>query len=198
MKVFPSRPEPTTCHDLDDAGLMERIARQDQESLLVLYERYGGQVYGLVLKILRDPGLAEEATQDTFLKVWHRGSTWDPGRGRLASWLLAVARHTAIDRLRREQRQAAVVAAVLEQAEGLQPDNPIMGDTSWHDAQLLRSLLRQLPREQAQVIELAFFHGFTHSELAELLDWPLGTVKTRIRLGLQRLRHLWLEATRQR
>ena len=93
--------------DAADAALMVRITNQDQTALMELYQRFGSQVYGLVLRVLRDSQLAEEAAQDTFLKVWHKAEQWDPSRGQLSSWLLTIARYAAIDRLRREQRHSS-------------------------------------------------------------------------------------------
>ena len=194
-----SGPATTTSKHLhqqvDDAALIARILSRDQGALLLLYERYGSQVYSLTLRVLRDPMLAEEATQDTFVKVWNKGEQWDPYKGRLSSWLLTIARFTAIDRLRREQRHSTQAMDLLDALPSLEASYGRVGDRLWQDGQLLRSLMAQLPEEQAQVIELAFFQGMTHSELAQHLDWPLGTVKTRVRLGLQKLRALWREAT---
>lgn len=185
-------PEPS-----DDSDLMELIVAQDQEALLLLYQRYGSPVYSLALRILRDPGQAEEVTQDTFLKVWQRSSQWDPNKGQLSSWLLTIARYTAIDRLRKERRITTQAVTSLEETVDPPATQGLVGDRLWQDGQLLRELMTQLPSEQAQVIELAFFLGLTHSELAEHLGWPLGTVKTRLRLGLHRLRTLWVDATKR-
>lgn len=177
-----------------DVELMQRIEVQDQDALMLLYGRYGSYAYSLALRILRDPGLAEEATQDAFLKIWHKSAFWDEQKGHLSSWLLTITRYAAIDRLRKEQRHTGRAAQLLDTL-----DDPATssspGGRLWLDGQLLRELIAQLPQEQAQVIELAFFQGYTHSELAGLLDWPLGTVKTRLRLGLQKLRSLWREAS---
>ena len=180
-----------------DADLMRRIVAQDQSALLALYERFGSQVYGLTLRVLRDSRLAEEASQDAFLKVWNKSVQWDPAKGQLGSWLLTIARYAAIDRLRREQRHNAAVATFPDALPDHTPSATTVGDRRWIDGQLLRQLMAELPAEQAQVIELAFFQGMTHSELAEYLGWPLGTVKTRLRSGLQKLRVLWSEAAGQ-
>lgn len=179
-----------------DVDLMQRIVERDQEALMALYQRFGNQVYSLALRVLRNPGLAEEATQDTFLKIWRKGESWNPERGQLSSWLLTITRYTAIDCLRREQRRSQEGTEFLDDlAEHSLTVSPV-GDRRWLDGQLLRHLLGQIPAEQAEVIELAFFQGMTHSELADHLDWPLGTVKTRLRLGMQKLRELWIEATK--
>ncbi len=177
-----------------DAALMLRITNQDQAALMDLYQRFGGQVYGLVLRVLRDTQLAEEATQDTFLKVWHKAEQWDSSRGQLSSWLLTIARYAAIDRLRREQRHSSTSVPFLDSLAENASAPERVGDRRWLDGQLLRQFMATLPEEQALVIELAFFQGMTHSELAEHLQWPLGTVKTRLRSGLQKLRGLWIDS----
>lgn len=178
---------------LNDRQLIERLAAQDQQALAQLYARYGGPVYSLCMRVLGQPTLAEEVTQDTFLKVWHNPGAWQPDKGRFASWLLTVARYTAIDRLRAEQRQVTDGAGSLEDVQIVdvegQPDSPLL-----RDGRLLAELIAQLPPEQAHLITLGFFHGYTHRELAERLGLPLGTVKTRIRLGLNKLRDLWAAA----
>ena len=185
---------PTFDPPSNDADLMRRIVAQDQSALMTLFERFGSQVYGLALHVLRDSRLAEEASQDTFLKVWNKSVQWDPAKGQLDSWLLTIARYAAIDRLRREQRHTAAGATFPDALPDHTPGATIVGDRRWIDGQLLRQLMAELPAEQAQVIELAFFQGMTHSELAESLGWPLGTGKTRLRSGLQNLRVLWTEA----
>jgi RNA polymerase sigma-70 factor, ECF subfamily len=178
-----------------DLELMRRIEKHDQAALALLYSRYAKPIYSLTFRILQNTVLAEEATQDTFLKVWRQAARWDSTRGQLSSWLLTVARHSAIDRLRQEKRQSAPNLTPLEDSmplasEGDAPDDPLL-----RDGQLLRALMHQLPPEQAQAIEMAFFGGLTHTELASRLNLPLGTVKARIRMGLQKLRNYWLEAT---
>lgn len=182
---------------LQDRDLMRRIEQQDQSALAQLYERYGRPVYSLTYRVLQNAALAEEATQDTFMKVWKQSTRWDSHKGALTSWLLTIARYTAIDRLRQEQRQTAPQTVSLdsivspEAVEG-QPEDAIL-----RDGVVLRHLLTQIPQEQAQVIEMGFFQGLTHTELAERLEQPLGTIKTRARLGLQKLRALWNELENQ-
>ena len=160
---------------------------------MLLYARYGNAVYGLALRILHDTGLAEEVTQDTFLKVWNQADRWDPDKGQLSSWLLTVTRHTAIDRYRKLQRRPAV-SELFEEAESGLGQTALVDTQQWADGQLLARLLEQLPPEQAHLVQLAFYQGMSHSELAESLHLPLGTVKTRLRLGLQKLKVLWQEA----
>jgi RNA polymerase sigma-70 factor, ECF subfamily len=168
-----------------DEQLLEQIAQQNQAALTVLYERYGTAVYSVALRVLHTPVWAEEATQDTFLKVWHRPSAWQPSGGMFGSWLLKVARNTAIDRLRKEVRH--------NDADEIH-ENSAVSDSIADYSDQIGGLLTQLSPEQAQVIALAFYQGQTHQQLADTLGVPLGTVKTRLRSGLQKLRVLWLEA----
>jgi RNA polymerase sigma-70 factor (ECF subfamily) len=170
---------------LDIQALLRRIARQDETALAVLYAEYSTPVYSLALYVLRNPALAQEVMQDTFMKVWNNPHAYDPGKGQFSSWLLTVTRHTAIDRLRQEIRHTGKDVPL--------EDNLLVDDEaalSAHDAEKLRDLLRELPPEQCTVIQLVYFRGYTHSELADHLGVPLGTVKTRLRLGLQKLKGL--------
>jgi RNA polymerase sigma-70 factor (ECF subfamily) len=177
-----------------DIDLMQRLVQRDQTALAALYQLYGSLVYSLALRVLQDASLAEEITQDAFLEVWNRPESWDPAKGRLSSWLLTLTRYTAIDRLRRERRQLDAVSHPLDDGlEQLPSTEEHAGDPRWQEGQTLRLLMAQLPPEQAQVIELAFFQGMTHSEMAQYTQLPLGTIKTRVRLGLQKLKSLWEE-----
>jgi RNA polymerase sigma-70 factor (ECF subfamily) len=178
----------------DDFDAMTRIAAQDQQALRALYQHYGKAVYSLAYYILQNAVLAEEVTQDTFLKVWQKKNEWDPAKGNLKNWLLAIAHFTAIDRLRKEKRQPLLHPEALDEiADGHLPIEP----TSWQDDVSLRLLVEKLPQEQAELIELAFFRGMTHSDIAETTRIPLGTIKTRLRAGILKLRELWLEAAKQ-
>lgn len=174
---------------MTDEQIIQQIRQGEQSALAALYDRYGTAVYSLAYRVLQNAQLAEEATQDTFMKVWHGHAHWDAQKGRFMSWLLTIARNTSIDLLRVEQRRFAVSLDHVAEPKADMPD--------MQDKALLRDLMHQLPDEQAHLINLAFFRGMTHSELAEKLDLPLGTVKTRVRLGLQKLKALWIEATRE-
>ena len=179
----------------DDGVLLRRVASGDSDALLSLHKRYANLVYSMAWRVLHDVGLAEEVTQDVFMKLWQRSQRYDPARGRFSSWLLSVTRFAAIDRLRQEGRRPLAVQLFGDDPseQDLLERLPATDHASWEQGQLLRLLLVQLPAEQRQVIELAYFGGLTHSELAEQLGLPLGTVKGRLRLGLERLRALWLE-----
>lgn len=179
---------------VSDIHLLQGIAERDQRAFLALYERYGNLVYSLALRVVRHQVMAEEVTQDVFLKVWQQPTRWNPALGQFSSWLLTITRNAGIDRLRKERRHWTPTHdysdLLIEAGEkGTVGENPY-----WFDGLLLARLLQQLPTEQRQLIELAFYQGYTHSELADNLQLPLGTVKTRLRTGLQKLRALWEEA----
>jgi len=180
---------------VDDINLMQRIAIRDQLAFRTVYEQYGGAIYSLAYHVLQDTTLAEEVTQDTFLKVWRQTAQWDPDKGNLKNWWLAINHFTAIDRLRKERRQPSLHPDSIEDVEEKIPVG--RNETGWQDGVVLRMLISQLPQEQAFLIELAFFRGMSHSEIAEETRIPLGTVKTRLRSGIQRLRELWLETAKQ-
>lgn len=184
---------------LTELELLQQIAQHDQQALLTLYQQYGNLVYSLSLRVLRQPVMAEEITQDIFLKLWRQPDRWNPSLGQFSSWLLTITRNAAIDRLRREGRQATLASwEQSEEADHRLSDahSFVAGQVNWVNGQVLRRLLQSLPPEQRQLIELAFYDGYTHSELAELLHLPLGTVKTRLRMGMQKLRILWEESER--
>lgn len=178
----------------DDIECMNQVARHDQQAFRALYQHYGKAVYSLAYRVLQNATMAEEVTQDTFLKVWQQRTRWDPEKGLLRNWLLTITHFTAIDRLRHERRQPNLHPSSIEDMEEMLSAR---GDVLWQDGTLLRMLLQQLPPEQAALIDLAFFKGMSHSEIASDTQIPLGTVKTRLRTGLQRMRELWLESVNQ-
>ena len=174
----------------DEAGLIQRVAKGDQQAFLVIYDRYSARIYALALYILGDSMLAEEVTQDTFLKFWGRARMYASERGSFVVWLMTVARRTALDRVRMEGRRP-----LLSDARDPETVWPSLRDDS-HDPDEARwkSLyfaVRSLPEEQRQVIDLAYYQGLSQSEIAAELGWPLGTVKTRMRAAMQALRQEW-------
>lgn len=175
---------------LDDLSLIQRVTRGDQQAFLVLYDRYAARVHALTLHILNDSMLAEEATQDTFLKLWSRARLYLAERGSFIVWLLTIARRTALDRLRMEGRRP-----LLSDSKDPETIWPLLPDQSRNSDearwQSLYFLVRDLPEEQRQVIELAYYQGMSQSEISEELGWPLGTVKTRMRAAMQSLRRAW-------
>jgi len=149
-------------------------------------------VHGLTLRILGEPMLAEEATQDTFLKLWSRAREYLAERGPLLPWLLTIARRVALDRLRLEARRPSLSDSNdPEDAWQTIPDLESMADESrWRS---MYFAVQSLHPDQRKVIELAYYQGMSQSEIAEVLGWPLGTVKTRLRAALEKLREVWNE-----
>ncbi len=176
----------------DDLALVQRLARGDQQAFLALYDRHAARVNALTLHILGDSMLAEEATQDTFMKLWSRARLYLAERGSFVAWLLTIARRTSLDRLRLEGRRPLL-------SDSNDPDDvwpAIRDDSQDPDEARWRSLhfaVRALPEEQQTVIELAYFQGLSQSEIASELGWPLGTVKTRLRAAMIALRKQWAE-----
>jgi RNA polymerase sigma-70 factor (ECF subfamily) len=172
--------------------LVTRVANGEEPAFLTLYDRYVSRVYALTLRILSDPMLAEEATQDTFLKLWSRARLYLNERGSLLLWLLTIARRTAIDRLRLEARRPVLSDSTdPEQVWDILPDaNTLPEETRWRS---LYFAVQSLQPEHRQVIELAYYQGLSQSEIAEVLKWPLGTVKTRLRAAMEHLREKWNE-----
>ena len=175
---------------LPDDQLAEQVARGEQQALLHLYDRHAGRVYALALRMLGDPMSAEEITQDVFFKLWSRARSYLASRGSFSTWLLSIARHAAIDRLRLDRRRPSLDDQDLDEAWAELPD----ADSNTEEARwrALYFAVRALPREQRQVIELAYYKGLSHSQIAEVLGWPVGTVKTRLRMGMEQLRRQWL------
>jgi RNA polymerase sigma-70 factor (ECF subfamily) len=176
----------------DEAQLLRQVAKGDRQAFLKLYDAYASRVYGLCLRMLGDPMRAEDVVQETFLKVWSRARSFNPRKGSLITWLLTITRRTALDRIRYEGRRPDLSNVVGDQSEWAQLPDPksTTVESRWGS---LRFALESLPPEQRQVIELAYYHGMSQSEMAEFLDIPLGTVKTRVRLGMGKLRDLWMQ-----
>ena len=173
-----------------DEALAEQIARRDVAALETLYERHGRALFSLAVKMLDDHHAAEEVVQETFLKLWQRPETYVPQRGRLLPWLLGVTHHRAVDRLRRrrlEQRHSTD-PGVFDVAAG--PSDPFDEVFAGLRGDAVARALRTLPEAQRRAVELAFLRGLTHVEIADALGEPLGTIKTRLRLAMQKLRVL--------
>jgi RNA polymerase sigma-70 factor (ECF subfamily) len=171
-------------------ALIRRIAEGDQAALAELYDGMSRQVYGLALRILSDTGAAEEVTLEVFTQVWRQADTFDLSRGTPSAWLCTVARSRAIDRLRsgaQERRRAEPIETVSATAAAPTAD-PELSAADAERSRRVRDALDRLPPEQRDAVELAYFGGLSHSEIAEKLGQPLGTVKTRIRLAMGRLR----------
>ncbi|MFW6075334.1 MAG: RNA polymerase sigma factor [Chloroflexota bacterium] len=174
-----------------DASLVTRLKERDEEALSQLYDRHATTVYSVAMSILRDPGLAEDVTHDAFITLWSQPDRYDPSLGRFAPWFYRVARNRSIDIIRRHGREVIPEEPVLFDLS-LSDSNPGPDESTLlsAEAELVREAVRQLPSAQRELIELAYFTGMTQAEMSDRLDIPLGTVKTRIRTGMRRLRSL--------
>ena len=172
----------------DDQVAIEQMTRGNQSALGELYDRHGRLIYSLALRVLRDQGDAEDVVQEVFLQAWREAARFDLTRGNVVAWLVMVTRSRAIDRLRR--RQARPQLAAKSEPDGRVDDSPRADvQMEWQSrATEVRRALETLPLLQRVAVELAFFDGLTHAEIAEQLEVPLGTVKTRVRQGLLKMR----------
>ena len=178
--------------DLSDEELMQRLVYQDVGAFRALYARYGNLVYSVALRVVRDPHVAEDMAQEIFFRIWRKPDSYAATRGKFPTWLTSVTRNRAVDEIRSRNRRFRHETASPEEQERefAGPDNidPAMRAEVSDQRRLIMLALETLPMEQRQTIELAYFGGLTQQEIAERLDQPLGTVKTRIRLGMQKLR----------
>ena len=168
-----------------DAALVQKITQRDEAALAALYDRYAGMLSSVLNRILRDTQAAEEILQDIFYQLWCGASRFDPARGSLPGWLLVIARNRAISRLRRHNPAAG--EEILENTVVM----PFDLESTTAQQQLLarvKGALESLPKEQRAAVELAYFEGMTHSEIAERTGDPLGTVKTRLRSAIETLK----------
>jgi RNA polymerase sigma-70 factor (ECF subfamily) len=177
---------------LSDEALVALVARSDESALAELYDRVGGTAYGLAYRVLRDEALAEDAVQEAFLGLWRGAGSFIPERAKASTWILTLVHRRAVDLVRREQRRRA------EPIEGA-PESAVGSaeEAAWLrlDRERVQDALAQLPDQQREAIELAYYGGYTQSELAERLGQPLGTIKSRMFSGLTRLRELLDEGT---
>jgi RNA polymerase sigma-70 factor, ECF subfamily len=192
-------------HTLDDTALLGLIASSHRETLNTealgtLYDRYGRLVYTVAIHVVGDSETAEEITQDVFVRVWEGAHTYRPDLAKVSSWLISIARHRAIDELRRRGARPEKDSAAwpedtgLDQMDGLPlldgPEEQVEGHLQSHR---VRQVIASLPPEQREVLGLAYFKGLSHSQIAEQLAQPLGTVKSRIRQAMQKVRDELLE-----
>jgi RNA polymerase sigma-70 factor (ECF subfamily) len=173
---------------LSDEALVALAARSEQSALAELYDRYGRPAYGLAIRIVRDEALAEDAVQEGFLALWRTAARFVPERGKASTWILTLVHRRAVDLVRREaRRRTDTLEGAAETSSTTDVD-----EEAWLRLQRERvqEALRQLPDQQREALELAYYGGFTQSELAERLGQPLGTIKSRMFMGLARLREL--------
>lgn len=189
LESLPAGERPT------DVALMEQLIRREQRALERLYDRYSGTVYSLVLRIVQQAASAEEIVQDVFLQLWRNAHLYQSSRGPLVPWLFTIARNRALDHIRmkgeRQRRREDTLELQPAAIVSLDPEHMVDRQRL---AERVRAVMESLPQQQRHAIELAFFQGMTHSEIAEALRQPLGTVKSWIRTGLLRLQEALGEA----
>ena len=178
---------------LSDEVLLSAVARGAVWAMEILYERYSRILYSLAYHMVADHQIAEDLSQDAFLAVWRRATSYSPQSGAARSWIVSIMHHRTIDYLRSVRRRSVLKEATWEEVERDERTAfPDAWDEAWQNIQSakIREALMKLPIEQRMVIELAYFQGWTHSEIAEGCQIPLGTVKARMRLGLTRLKRV--------
>ncbi|MDA0595411.1 MAG: sigma-70 family RNA polymerase sigma factor [Chloroflexi bacterium] len=175
---------------LEDLELLAKIGEQDRQALAALYDRYGRRVFALAVRMLNDPLGSEEVTQDVFMSVWRRGASYTSKKGKFTTWLFSITHNRTIDELRKRRRDRSRENADIDDHLNIQS-----GDISPADAAVaryeyakIRAAMERLPVEQKSVVELSYFKGLTQTEIATKTGQPLGTVKTRMRLALKKLR----------
>jgi RNA polymerase sigma-70 factor, ECF subfamily len=174
---------------LADEDVMQLVRRGDARAFEVIYERHAGAAFSLAYRMMGSRSGAEDVTQDAFLSLWRSGARYDRARGSVRTWVLGIVHHRAIDALRRatvHDRRRASDEGIEERFEARERTD--VEAARREEAGTVRGALASLPADQSQVIELAYFGGFTHTEIADMIDAPVGTVKGRMRLGLKKMR----------
>ena len=180
-------------NELSDEALLDAIAGGATWALESLYQRYSRILYSLAYRMVADHQVAEDLLQDAFIAVWKRSTSYSPHMGAARSWLISILHHRTIDYLRRVRRRSNIQVTPLEEIEFEETIAfPDAWDEAWRNVQSsqVRAALMKIPPEQRLVIELAYFQGWTHTEIAAGTQIPLGTIKARMRLGLLRLKHI--------
>jgi len=170
------------------AELLRRSARGDQQAFAELYDATSSRVFGLAVRVVRDPAQAEEVTQEAFLEVWRTASRFDSERGSALSWLMTICHRKAVDRVRSAEASTRRDTTYNQQNQTIDHDSTADAAQAAMEAKRVRNALASLTDVQREAIELAYFGGYTHTEVAGILNLPVGTAKTRIRDGLIRLR----------
>ncbi len=175
--------------DVPDLGeLLRQSSRGDEAAFAALYDATSSRLYGLVLRVVRDPAQAQEVTQEAFLETWRTASRFDPDRGSAMSWMLTIAHRKAVDRVRSAEAASRRDTSYHQNSHTVAHDTTAESASTVMEGQRVRKALTDLTQAQRSAIELAYFGGYTHTEVATMLDLPVGTAKTRIRDGLIRLR----------
>jgi RNA polymerase sigma-70 factor (ECF subfamily) len=172
----------------DLVQLLRRSGRGDEAAFAQLYDATAARLHGLVLRVIRDPAQAEEVTQEAYLEIWRTATRFDPARGSALSWLMTIGHRRAVDRVRSAEASSRRDATYHRETRPVEHDQTAEAATASLEASRVRQALQTLTAVQREALELAYFGGYTHTEVATMLDLPVGTAKTRIRDGLIRLR----------
>jgi RNA polymerase sigma-70 factor, ECF subfamily len=170
------------------ADLLRRCARGDEQAFAEVYDETSRRVHGLVLRVVRDPAQAEEVTQEVYLQAWHTAARYDESKGSALAWLMTLAHRRAVDRVRAAEAASRQDTTYHQRTHAVPHDTTAEAAETSIEARRVRTALAELTSVQRQALELAYFGGYTHTEVATMLDLPVGTAKTRIRDGLIRLR----------
>lgn len=177
---------------LNDETLLRLITQAQESALGELYDRYSRLVYSMALNSVGEPALAEEITQDVFLRIWNKATTYQADQGKVMTWIASITRYRSIDMLRRlkvrPEGNRAVWAENEEPFDGVDPIDIEEEVELNQRSENIRRAIAELPYDQRQALTLAYFNGYSHAEIAQILNEPLGTIKTRIRLAMQKLR----------
>jgi len=183
-------PGSTDLRSLADEDLMQLVQRGDPRAFELVYDRHSGAAFSLAYRMVGRGNVAEDVVQEAFLSIWRSGARYERARGSVRTWVLGIVHHRAIDQLRRssvhDKRRASDEGLEERLESGERTDNEV---ARREEAASIRSAMTTLPADQSHVIELAYFGGFTHTEIAGILEAPVGTVKGRMRLGLEKLRN---------
>ncbi len=183
-------PRAPDLHSLADEDLMQLVRRGDARAFEAVYDRHAGAAFSVAYRMVGRGNVAEDVVQEAFLSIWRSGARYERARGSVRTWVLGIVHHRAIDQLRRTSvhaKRRASDEGIEERVEA--PERTENEVARREEADTIRSAMDNLPAEQSHVIELAYFGGFTHTEIAEMLETPVGTVKGRMRLGLEKLRN---------
>ena len=182
-------PRAEDIHNLADEEIMALVQEGNPRAFEMLYDRHGGPAFSLAYRMVGNRVTAEDISQEAFLSIWRSRLRYQPDRGSVRTWVLGIVHHRAIDALRRNlvhDKRRASAEGIEERFEA--PDQTDVEVARMDEARIVRGAIGELPEEQSKVIELAYFGGFSHSQIAEMLATPIGTVKGRMRLGLDKLR----------
>ena len=186
--------QPVDYNKLNDEALLRLIAQAQENALGELYDRYSRLVFSMALNSVNEPALAEEITQDVFLRIWNKATTYQAEQGKVMTWIASITRYRSIDMLRRLKVRPEGNRATWAEEEDDEPFDLTDPIDIEYEVELnqrsenIRKAIAQLPADQRQALTLAFFKGYSHAEIAQILNEPLGTIKTRIRLAMQKLR----------